>query len=709
MSTPFTSGFTGDKVAPLKFWTHKILPLVYEESLSYYEVLCKVAQKLNETIESVNLSTEEVTHIREVVEGIRDAVDAINKGMVKSVNGKYPDADGGVIVDAPSIPMNPPLIIAGQNRNYLQEAISALIMVYGEIDDELHEYMRNSAPYLVQIVNVGGTPELTVTGAEYDEMVQNVSEHGKEILVSFPDDEYTYNDESYRMYPQIGKLITNGVLEVSRVVSIAGACLYEQYRFDRNGYISYERRNCPDLPVAPSENNEYVLVRTNKGLQWGTTQAIKDSIDGLRNSAPYLVQIVNVGGTPELTVTGAEYDEMVQNVSEHGKEILVSFPDDEYTYNDESYRMYPQIGKLITNGVLEVSRVVSIAGACLYEQYRFDRNGYISYERRNCPDLPVAPSENGEYALVRTATGLNWVSVSDTIDDVDTLNQYWKPTVLPITYTPSNGSANPIYSVAGFHELVPTDEGAIIVEIRVAGQAPVHVQGYYVPGDAEHFPYVHAIIHERIETKNILRVFLLYPQYVNVLNYDLEILKKAVLTVNGLTPNSAGAVNVDATNINMDENTPPVTVHDEVVRIGEKADDSWSLGKGLYNILYGAPQDGQRYKLIGVYDETVGGSVPQWVIDTLAGLVQSVNGQRPDSTGAVSIDGTNIMLGATPTPISVQGKIVQMDTKISKCETDIKGVTDILTAVPTDGRRYKLTATYSTSPTRPSYQWVLDE
>lgn len=469
MSTPFTSGFVGGKIPPLRFWSYKILPLVYEESLSYYEVLCKVAQKLNETIESVNLSTEEVQNIREIV-------DAINEGMVKSVNGKYPDADGGVIVDAPSVPLNPPLIIGGQNRNYLQEAISALIMVYGEIDDELQEYMRNSAPYLVQIVNVGGTPELAVTGEEYDEMVQNVGEHGKTILVSFPDDEYTYNGESYRVYPQIGKLITNGVLEVSRVVSIAGASLFEQYRFDRNGYISYERRNCPDLPVAPSEN--------------------------------------------------------------------------------------------------------------------------------------------GDYALIRTANGLSWGSVSDTISDVESLNQYWKPTVLPITYTPSNGNANPIYSVAGFHELVPADEGAIIVEIRVAGQAPVHVQGYYVPGDAEHFPYVHAIIHERVETKNILRVFLLYPQYVNVLDYDLEILKKAVLTVNGLTPNSGGAVSVDATNINMDENTPPVTVHDEIVRIGEKVDNSWSLGKELYNILYGAPQDGQRYKLTATYDANVGFSLPHWVLDT---------------------------------------------------------------------------------------------
>lgn len=676
MSTPYSSGFIGGKIPPLRFWTHKILPLVYEESLSYYEVLCKVAQKLNETIESVNLSTEEVTHIREIVDGLRDTIDAINEGMVKSVNGKYPDADGRVIVDAPSVPLNPPLIIGGQNRNYLQEAISALIMVYGEIDDELQEYMRNSAPYLVQIVNVGGTPELSVAGADYDEMVQNVSEHGKTILVSFPDDEYVYNGEGYRMYPQIGKLITNSVLEVSRIVSIAGGFLYEQYRFDRDGYISYTR----------------------------------------------------------------------------------------HTH----------------------------------------------------PELPIVPNENGDYALIRTANGLSWSSVSDTIADVETLNQYWKPTVLSITYTPSNGSANPIYSVAGFHELVPADEGAIIVEIRVAGQAPVHVQGYYVPGDAEHFPYVHAVIHERVDTKNILRVLLLYPQYVNVLDYDLEILKKAVLTVNGLAPNSAGAVSVDATHINMDATPTSATVHDEITEIGTRVTNNMLLGKELYDILYGAPQDAQRYKLTATYDDTVGMSIPQWMLDTAIDIlnqywkptvlpvtyapstgsaspvysaqefteslpanegvvlveirtvgntvparvqgyymptngtneayvhaivhdkvgtknvlrvyflyatsvnvvtydldilnraIQTVNGQHGDSNGAVTIDGTVIMLGATPSPISIQNKIAQMDTVISSNDTDIKGVLNMLNSVPLDGQRYKLTARYVQNSTEPTFQWVLD-
>lgn len=41
-------------ITPLEFYCHKILPLVYDDSLSYYEVLCKVQQKLNELIENNN-------------------------------------------------------------------------------------------------------------------------------------------------------------------------------------------------------------------------------------------------------------------------------------------------------------------------------------------------------------------------------------------------------------------------------------------------------------------------------------------------------------------------------------------------------------------------------------------------------------------------------------------------------------------------------
>lgn len=41
-------------VERMRMWCMKVLPLVYEDSLSYYETLCKVVAKLNEVINQVN-------------------------------------------------------------------------------------------------------------------------------------------------------------------------------------------------------------------------------------------------------------------------------------------------------------------------------------------------------------------------------------------------------------------------------------------------------------------------------------------------------------------------------------------------------------------------------------------------------------------------------------------------------------------------------
>lgn len=46
------NGFT--PITPVKFWVQKVLPLVYDDSLSYIEVLSKFGDKLNEVIQIVN-------------------------------------------------------------------------------------------------------------------------------------------------------------------------------------------------------------------------------------------------------------------------------------------------------------------------------------------------------------------------------------------------------------------------------------------------------------------------------------------------------------------------------------------------------------------------------------------------------------------------------------------------------------------------------
>lgn len=47
-----------------RFWCYKVLPLTYDNSLSYYEVLCKVVKYINELIDQDKIFGEELDGLR---------------------------------------------------------------------------------------------------------------------------------------------------------------------------------------------------------------------------------------------------------------------------------------------------------------------------------------------------------------------------------------------------------------------------------------------------------------------------------------------------------------------------------------------------------------------------------------------------------------------------------------------------------------------
>lgn len=59
---------------PFKFWCQKVLPLVYDDSLSYYELLCKVVDYLNKTIENVETLHSDVTNLHTAYEKLQSYV-----------------------------------------------------------------------------------------------------------------------------------------------------------------------------------------------------------------------------------------------------------------------------------------------------------------------------------------------------------------------------------------------------------------------------------------------------------------------------------------------------------------------------------------------------------------------------------------------------------------------------------------------------------
>ena len=72
----------GKEVRPLRYWVQKVLPLVYDDSLSYYELLNKVVYKVNEITKSNN-------EIIDYVGPYSEKVDEIAKELDSLINGDY--------------------------------------------------------------------------------------------------------------------------------------------------------------------------------------------------------------------------------------------------------------------------------------------------------------------------------------------------------------------------------------------------------------------------------------------------------------------------------------------------------------------------------------------------------------------------------------------------------------------------------------------
>ena len=92
-------------LSTFKFWCYKVLPLVYDDSLSYYEVLCKVVNYINKLIEQDKIFGDELTKLREDLATVQKWIDNYDTSYAKEVLEKYianmiyvDISDGGYII-----------------------------------------------------------------------------------------------------------------------------------------------------------------------------------------------------------------------------------------------------------------------------------------------------------------------------------------------------------------------------------------------------------------------------------------------------------------------------------------------------------------------------------------------------------------------------------------------------------------------------------
>ena len=72
-----------NKLTHFKYWCQKVLPAVYDDSLSYYELLAKVVKYLNDTIDAVNENQDAIEQLAQfleetnIMEMVREVIDEL--------------------------------------------------------------------------------------------------------------------------------------------------------------------------------------------------------------------------------------------------------------------------------------------------------------------------------------------------------------------------------------------------------------------------------------------------------------------------------------------------------------------------------------------------------------------------------------------------------------------------------------------------------
>lgn len=82
-----------NEIKYFKFWCQKVLPLVYDNSLSYYEVLCKVVKYINDLIASDKEIIDNIDELREELNVVQKWINDFDYEplleMVKEMVNKY--------------------------------------------------------------------------------------------------------------------------------------------------------------------------------------------------------------------------------------------------------------------------------------------------------------------------------------------------------------------------------------------------------------------------------------------------------------------------------------------------------------------------------------------------------------------------------------------------------------------------------------------
>lgn len=163
-------------IKPLRYYTQKVLPLVYDDSLSYYEVLGKTTTKLNEVIVEMNNLTENIDKLIEA--RIENALDEFKKiidaeiaevnNSIDLINAKIIELDGDInhdreLINALRTDFNNLEARLTNELQALTRRVNQIEIDYKLADDRLYAYIIRQVAELREEIQHIVLSDVTVT------------------------------------------------------------------------------------------------------------------------------------------------------------------------------------------------------------------------------------------------------------------------------------------------------------------------------------------------------------------------------------------------------------------------------------------------------------------------------------------------------------------------------------------------------------------
>ena len=79
----------GKSIPTFRVWCQKVLPLVYDDSLSYYEVLCKVVKYINDLINADKVLSDEIEALENDLKVVQDWIDNYDTKFAEQIIKEY--------------------------------------------------------------------------------------------------------------------------------------------------------------------------------------------------------------------------------------------------------------------------------------------------------------------------------------------------------------------------------------------------------------------------------------------------------------------------------------------------------------------------------------------------------------------------------------------------------------------------------------------